>query len=238
MTHDFLNRGALVALLLGAAGCARASAARAPSPASTAAAPAMAAAFAPEIAAFEAADRASPPPVGGIVFVGSSSVRMWPDVAGDFPGLPVLNRGFGGSTLPDVIHYAPRIVLPYRPRTVVLYAGDNDIAAGRTPEQVAADYGTFVGLVRRSLPTARVVWISIKPSPSRWTLADAMRRANALVAQAMRGDTLAAYVDVFTPMLGADGRPRPELYQSDSLHMTAAGYAIWRARVAPMLHQP
>lgn len=199
-------------------------------------APATASAFEPEIAQFEAADRVAPPPRGSIVFAGSSSMRMWTDVASDFPGQPVLNRGFGGSTLADVTFFAPRVVLPYRPRLVVLYAGDNDLAAGHTSEQVLADYSAFVRVVRRALPATRIVYVSIKPSPSRWSLADQMRAANALIAQAIVHDTLATYVDVFTPMLGADGRPRPELYQADSLHMTAAGYALWRARLAPVVH--
>ena len=199
-------------------------------------APATAAAFEPEIRAFEAADRLIPPAPGGIVFVGSSSVRLWPNLVGDFPDEPVLNRGFGGSTLPDVIYFAPRIVLPYRPRLVVLYAGDNDLAAGRTPEQVAADYTTFVRVVRDALPATRVVFISIKPSPSRWAIHEQMERANTLVAHAAGRDTLATFVDVYTPMLGASGYPRPELYQADSLHMTAAGYALWRTRLTPVLH--
>jgi lysophospholipase L1-like esterase len=197
--------------------------------------PATAVSFEPEIQAFEAADRQIPPAPGGIVFVGSSSVRLWPNLVGDFPDSPVLNRGFGGSTLPDVIYFAPRIVLPYRPRLVVLYAGDNDLAAGRTPEQVAADYRTFVRLVRDALPATRVVFVSIKPSPSRWAIHEQIERANALVARAVGRDTLATFVDVYTPMLGASGYPRPELYQADSLHMTAAGYALWRTRLTPVV---
>ncbi|HTK49347.1 MAG TPA: SGNH/GDSL hydrolase family protein [Gemmatimonadaceae bacterium] len=191
--------------------------------------------FEPEIRHFEATDRASPPAAGGIVFVGSSSFRKWESLARDFPDLPVLNRGFGGSTFPEAQHYASRIVLTYRPREVVVYEGDNDLASGRTPTQIADDYRTFVRTVRDALPSARIVFVSIKPSPSRWALAPAVREANALVQGIVARDTLQAYVDVFTPMLGPDGRPRPELFVSDSLHMTPAGYAIWRARIAPAL---
>jgi lysophospholipase L1-like esterase len=229
---------AIVGLAVGLAACARPPAGRAqrvPDPAPAAPAPSTAAAFEAEIARFAAADRAEPPAAGGIVFVGSSSIRLWPDLKRDFPGRPVLNRGFGGATLPDVIHFAPRVVLRYRPRQVVLYAGDNDLGAGRTPEQVAADYATFVGLVRREVPAARVTFIAIKPSPSRWALAGRVRAANALIASAVAADTLASFADVFTPMLGAGGRPRPELFEADSLHMTAAGYAVWRERLAPHL---
>ena len=198
------------------------------------AAPATAAAFDAEIAAFEAADRAARPAPGGIVFTGSSSIRLWPGLDETF-GRTVIARGFGGSTLPDVIHFAPRIVLPYEPRQVVLYAGDNDIAAGHGPEQVLANYLAFVRLVRAKNARTRIVYISIKPSPSRWASADRMRAANSAIATAIARDSLSAFVDVFTPMLGANGRPRPELYVADSLHMTPAGYALWRERVAPYL---
>lgn len=191
--------------------------------------------FEPEILAFEAADRASPPAQGGVVFVGSSSFRMWRNAAADFPGVALLNRGFGGSTLPEVIQLTPRLVLPYHPHLVVLYAGDNDLSAGRTPADVVSDYRTFVSLVRRDLPSTRVVFVSIKPSPSRWAIVDQMREANRLVQQEVARDTLQGYVDVFTPMIGASGRPRPELFGPDSLHMTRAGYLLWRERFTPVV---
>ena len=241
MTLHPLGRTQLLGLLFVAAACTSGAPAAAPRATTTrvvtASAPAASTgAFEPEIAAIEARDRTAQPPPGGIVFVGSSSIRLWPNLTSDFRNVPVLNNGFGGSTLPDVIYYAPRLVLPYAPRLIVLYAGDNDVAAGRTPEQVLDDYTTFVRLVRRTLPATRVIFVSIKPSPSRWALAAPTRAANALIAQAIARDTLATYVDVFTPMLGASGRPRPELFQADSLHMTPAGYALWRARLAPLIH--
>jgi lysophospholipase L1-like esterase len=191
--------------------------------------------FESEILRYESADRETPPAPGGIVFVGSSSIRLWSSLASDFPGLPVLNRGFGGSTLPEVLHYVPRVVLPYRPRQVVLYAGDNDLFAGRTPVQVADDYQSFVRVVRGALPNARIAFIAVKPSPSRWKLAAEMREANRLVRSITAQDSLQSFIDVFSPMLGENGRPRPSLYIADSLHMTADGYAIWRAKVAPYL---
>lgn len=191
--------------------------------------------FEREIQAFEAADRAAPPQPGGILFVGSSSIRLWPDLAGEFPGRAVLNRGFGGSTLAEVTHYAPRIIFPYRPRQIVVYAGDNDLASGMTPAEVAADYRRLVALVRRELPSARIAYISVKPSPSRWHLVEAYREANRLIAAEAARDSTQAFIDVFTPMLGATGRPRPELFLGDSLHMTRAGYDVWRARVGPAL---
>lgn len=191
--------------------------------------------FEPEIAAFEAADRAHAPPTGGVVFVGSSSIRLWTTLAADFPGTEVINRGFGGSELSDAVRYARRIVLPYRPRLVVVYAGDNDLAAGKSPQQVLRDYRAFVHLVRRRLPRTRIAFIAIKPSPARWALAPQIRTANRLVRQYSSGDRRLRYVDIYTPMLDAGGAPRRELYLEDGLHMNAAGYAIWRDRVAPVL---
>ena len=217
--------GGRLAILLLMGGCARPVAAPALDPAR----------FEAEIRAFEAADRASPPPLGGIVFIGSSSIKNWTDVAVHFPGVTVLNRGFGGSTLADVVHYEDRIVLPYRPRLVVLYAGDNDLVEGRTPEQVVGDYRAFVARLRSALPAARVVYISIKPSPSRRAYMDRARETNRRIRAEIARDSLLAYVDVFTPMLGAAGQPRPELFLADSLHMTRAGYVLWRAILAPVL---
>jgi lysophospholipase L1-like esterase len=191
--------------------------------------------FESEIAAFEASDRAAPPAPGGIVFVGSSSIRRWTTLAADFPGLPVLNRGFGGSTLYEVNHYAARIVLPYRPRQVVLYAGENDIAAGRTAQEIAGDYRTFVSFVHSALPSARIVFVSVKPAPVRWSFQNTVRETNRLVRAIAATDPRQTFVDVFTPMLGTDGRPRAELFVSDSLHMTPQGYAIWRRQLAPVV---
>ena len=191
--------------------------------------------FEAEIRAFEAADRATPPPPGGVVFIGSSSIRAWTNVAADFPGVPVLNRGFGGSTLADVVYYMDRILLPYRPRLVVLYAGDNDLAAGRSPARVVADYRAFVARLRAALPAARVVFVSIKPSPSRRTFIARARETNRRIRAIIARDTLQTYVDVFTPMLDRSGEPRPELFEADSLHMTRAGYLLWRARLAPVV---
>jgi lysophospholipase L1-like esterase len=186
-----------------------------------------------EIRAFETADRTQMPAPGGILFTGSSSIRLWRSLGSDFAALPVLNRGFGGSTLPEVNHYFSRVVMSYRPRTIVLYAGDNDVAIGRTPQQVASDYRTFVRLVRDSLRDARIVFVGIKPSPSRWHMAQQQREANRLVREIVASDPLQSFVDVFTPMLGANGRPRPEFFIADSLHMTPAGYVVWRGQLAP-----
>jgi lysophospholipase L1-like esterase len=191
--------------------------------------------FETEIRAFEAADRANPPPLGGVVFIGSSSIHAWTNVAADFPGVPVLNRGFGGSTLADVVYFADRILLPYHPRLVVLYAGDNDLALGRTPDRVVGDYRAFVARLRSAWPAARVAFVSIKPSPARRAFIPRMRETNQRIRAIIARDTLQAYVDVFTPMLDGTGQPRPDLFLADSLHMTRAGYLLWRALLAPIV---
>jgi lysophospholipase L1-like esterase len=189
----------------------------------------------PEIVAFETSDRTNPPPSGGIVFVGSSSIRLWQTLQNDFPGLPVLNRGFGGSVLSDVVEFANRIVVPYKPRVVVLYAGDNDLAAGRTPSRVFADFQEFVAIVHRDLPNTRVAFIAIKPSIARWNIIDKIRATNQRIRDYVGTDKRLVYVDVFTPMLDASGQPRRELFLEDGLHMNAKGYAIWRDLIAPVL---
>ena len=191
-----------------------------------------------EIAQFEVADRTNPPRPGGVVFVGSSSIRMWPDLRADFPGVDVVQRGFGGSEIADAVYYAPRIVLKYHPRLIVFYAGDNDIANGKSPETVFRDYASFVALVERALPDTRIAFISIKPSGSRWALVDKMRAANAMIRDYIAHDPRQVYVDVFTPMLGPNGLPRDELFVEDKLHMTPAGYALWRNLLTPIVRAP
>ncbi len=189
----------------------------------------------PQIAAFEQADRDRPPPANAVLFVGSSSVRLWKDLSADFPGIPVINRGFGGSSIPDCTRYVDRIIAPYRPRLVVLYAGDNDIAAGRSPRRVFEDYKAFVRRVRSRLPDVPIAFISIKPSPARASRLEAMREANDLIrcyAATHRG---LLYIDVFTPMLDPAGRPRADLFGPDRLHLNRKGYELWRGIVAPYL---
>ncbi|NUO62300.1 MAG: hypothetical protein HOQ11_03495 [Gemmatimonadaceae bacterium] len=191
--------------------------------------------FASEINAFAKSDSASPPPKGAVLFVGSSSIRFWETLAADFPGLTVINRGFGGSRMDDLLRYADRIVFPYQPKAIVMYEGDNDIADNRSPARIAGDVAELLSRVRTRLPGTRVIYLSIKPSPSRWAMVDRMRETNALVERIVENDTAARYVDVFTPMLGANGRPRPELFRDDSLHMTRAGYELWRGIVDPVV---
>ena len=188
-----------------------------------------------EIDALTRDDAAHPPAAGGIVFVGSSSIQLWSTLATDFPGLPVIGRGFGGSELAGSVHYLDRIVLPYRPRTVVLYAGENDLNAGKSPEAVAEDFREFCVQVRAALPAVRILYIAMKPSPSRWAKHEIFAQGNALIAALCARDPRLTFVDVWPAMLGADGRPRPELFRPDQLHLNAAGYAGWIRLLTPLL---
>jgi lysophospholipase L1-like esterase len=163
---------------------------------------------------------------------------MWPNLSADFPGVEVLQRGFGGSELSDAVYYAPRIVLKYRPRLIVLYAGDNDLANGKSPGTVFRDYRDFIAEVERALPRTRVAFVSIKPSPSRWAVVDKARAVNAKIREFVAKHPRHIYVDAFNPMLGENRHPRPELYADDSLHMTTAGYALWRNLLTPIVRAP
>ncbi len=181
------------------------------------------------------ADRSNPPPKGGIVFVGSSSIRLWTTLAQDFPDLPLINRGFGGSELADSLFYADRIVTAYQPKTVVVYAGENDINAGKSPETVHADFNAFRAKVHAALPQARIIFIAMKPSPSRWKLKENFVRGNALIATECQKDPRLTFCDIWPDMLDAQGAPRPELFVKDMLHMKPEGYAIWTKRLTPLL---
>jgi lysophospholipase L1-like esterase len=187
-----------------------------------------------DIAAFEDADRRSPPPKGQIVFVGSSSIRLW-DVGTWFPDLTILNRGFGGSDLADAVRYAERVVIPYEPRLVVVYAGDNDIAGGWISEQVVVEAERFVSRVRATLPDVRIVFIGIKPSPLRWRQVDRMRQANTMLRAFAERDDRVAFMDVDGPMMGWDERPRAELFVEDGLHLSHEGYRLWSLLLRPLL---
>lgn len=185
---------------------------------------------------FDEQDADHPPSSGGEVFVGSSSIRLW-DLKRNFEGIdpPPVNRGFGGSQIVDATHFADRLVLRHRPRTIVFYSGDNDIASGKSPAEVANDFAEFCKAIHAELPEARIVCISIKPSPSRWKFAEESQVANAIIRELCEGDKRLTFVDVWTPMLGNDGQPRRELFGEDMLHMNAAGYELWTKLVRPTL---
>jgi len=187
-----------------------------------------------DVAAFEEHDRHNPPPKGGIVFVGASSIVRW-NVAEFFPDLPVINRGFGGSELADTAHFAPRTVLPYQPRMVVLYPGENDIARGVAPADVAAAFERFVATVRGPLPNTRILVIGLKPTPARWRFNSQMLDTNKRLRDIAARDELITYISVEKAMLGPDKLPRPDLFIEDGQHMTRAGYEIWTDIVRPHL---
>jgi lysophospholipase L1-like esterase len=191
-----------------------------------------------ELQSFAADDRTRTP--GGVVAVGSSTVRFWTSLPQDFPWVPggVVNRGFGGSTLHDCSLLVEPLVLRLAPRHVLLYAGDNDLAEGRSPEQMLQDLKRFVQAVRAGLPDTRISFIAIKPSPSREALLPAIRKANAAIAAWLRTVPNTDFIDVFGPMLDARGRPRGELFVADQLHLNAEGYRLWQAQVAPYLRTP
>jgi len=188
-----------------------------------------------DIAAFEAADREAAPTPGGVVFVGSSSIRLWKTLVADFPGIPTVNRGFGGSQTSDCVFFFDRLVLPHRPRLVVYYCGGNDLAAGKKPEEVAADFQAFTTRLHAALPDARLVVNSIKLTPARWHLREPTAFANTLLAAHCAGDPRRTFLDLNPVVLTPEGRPREDLYVSDRLHLNAAGYAVWRERLAPVL---
>lgn len=191
--------------------------------------------FAAEIAAFEAADTTNPPPKNAILFIGSSSIRKWTTLARDFSGRQVINRGFGGSYLADSVFYFDRIVAPYQPRIIVMYAGCNDLNAGKTPEEVFDDFKAFANKVRAALPGARLDYISIGINPSRWNDFQKVKKTNRLIRDYISQDDRLEFIDVLPAMLGPDGRPKPDIYVWDRLHMNAKGYAIWQSIVGPYL---
>ena len=186
--------------------------------------------------AFAAADLKQAPLPGGVVFVGSSSIRLWNDLETSFADQPVvIKRGFGGSQLLDCVKLVNRLVLPYKPRMVVVYAGENDLAEGATPRDVAERFVAFVRAVKADLPDSRIAFVSIKPSPSRLAHMMTMREANLLIQTHVLAHDDLDYIDVHTAMLDNDGRPRAELYVRDQLHLSAEGYGLWRQVVSAHL---
>lgn len=182
----------------------------------------------------EARYATTPAPKNPILFVGSSSIVFW-DLDASFPGLTTLNHGFGGSTMPDLLHYFDRLVTPFAPRGIVLYTGDNDIASGAEPDAVAMTYATFLARVRALWPECPVLILGIKPSASRWKLVDKGRAANALIAEMCEKDAHCSFVNTETMLLTAAGEPDGTLFRSDKLHLNAAGYTKWTDVVRPLL---
>ncbi len=184
-----------------------------------------------EIRAFEKADRANPPPPETVLFVGSSTIRMWKSLAQDFPEHKVLNRGFGGCEIADCTYFADRIVVPYKPRLIVLRAGGNDIAAGKTPEHVRDDFRAFVEKVRAKLPKVRIAYMTINATRSRWANASREKKANQLIKDCIAKGQNLDYIDTFDATMSGDGKPRKELFAQDQLHFNTEGYKILADRV-------
>lgn len=190
-----------------------------------------------EVAAFEAADAESMPEPGQVLGIGSSSIRMWKTLGDDMAPAPVLNRGFGGSTTPEVLAVIDRIVLPYEPAAIVYYCGDNDLGTENTDSRSAAGgFVAFAERVHQEMPGTPILYLAIKPSIARWNNWPAMAEANRMVAQYAAKVDGVEYIDVATCLLGEDGRPDPALFLGDGLHLNADGYARWTAVLRPKLH--
>ena len=190
-----------------------------------------------EIKTFIKEDSANAPPPNAILFVGSSSFRMWKDVQEAFPAYPIINRGFGGSTLVDVIRYAYDIILPYHPKQILIYCGENDLSASDTVDaaDVVMRFKTLYGIIRQNLPNTLVQFVSIKPSPSRSHLMPQMEKANEEIKQFLQKEQRAGFIDVYHSMLNEKGQPKMDIFLDDKLHMNRAGYAIWQKIIQPYL---
>jgi lysophospholipase L1-like esterase len=190
-----------------------------------------------EVAAYEAADRQNPPPRDGILFIGSSTIRLWRTLSEDFPHHKVINRGFGGTEIVDSTHFANRLIFPYEPKQIFLRAGGNDLHAGRTPREVAADFLNFVRTVHERLPKAEILYIALSPAPARWGEGDKARELNRLIREMALELPRVGFVDAYDISLTADGRARPELFVKDRLHFAPEGYKLLAERVRPFLAQ-
>ncbi len=189
------------------------------------------------IAAFEEADKKAPPPQGAVLFVGASGIARWKTLKEDFPEHAVINRGFGGSQIADSTYYADRIIIPYRPKTIVFQAGGNDINGGKSPEQVARDFEAFVAKVRGGLPEVRILYIGQGPSSARWEQRDSLIKLNQLVQDIISKGENMAFISMWEPFIGPDGRPNDALFVEDKLHQNAEGYKIRTRLVKPVLDE-
>jgi hypothetical protein len=191
-----------------------------------------------DIARFEQMDRTNPPPRGALLFIGSSTIGRWKTLAQDFPEQRVINRGFGGSEIVDSTHFADRIVFPCEPRMIFLRAGGNDIFARKSPEQVFADFKDFVAKIHSRLPQTEIAFISLSPSIARWPQAGKEKALNDMVEAYTHQAPRLKFIDTYTLPLGADGKPRAELFVADKLHFNEEGYKLLVERVRPWLPKP
>jgi len=188
-----------------------------------------------ETAAFERSDAVTPPPEGALLFTGSSTIRLWNTLSQDFSQYQVINRGFGGSQIADVTHFAPRIIFPYAPRAIYLRSGGNDLWAGKTVEQVFSDFKEFVATVQAKLPDTDIIFISLSPSLARWKQAQMTKTLNTMVSEFVKGKDHLRHIETYDIVLDANGQPRPELLAKDKLHFSAEGCQLLAMRVRPDL---
>lgn len=195
--------------------------------------------FANEIAAFRKQDSVAMPPKKAILLVGSSSFRLWDNWQDYFPGRKMINRGFGGSSLPDVIRYADDVIFKYRPKQIIIYCGENDFVASDTVSvpTVVDRFKTLFGMIRAKYKRVPVAFVSMKPSPSRQKFLTKYVAANAAIKDFLAAQKRTAYIDVYTPMLKPDGNVMTDIFKADNLHMNAKGYAIWKQVMEPYLLQ-
>ncbi len=189
------------------------------------------------IRAFEEQARLNPPPSKAVLFTGSSTITMWSSLAQDFPFVPVINRGFGGSQMQDILVFAERIIASCRPAAVVIYSGDNDLAAGKIPEQIVGAARGILRKIRRLCGNIPAIFIGPKPSPARWHLAEAIHETNELLHAWLDTESNVRYVDVRPVMLDKNGTPRHELFGPDKLHMSRAGYEEWIRILTPVIRE-
>jgi lysophospholipase L1-like esterase len=194
--------------------------------------------FEKEVAAFEAADTIHLPPQGAILFVGDSTFTRWRSIHEDLAGYTVINRGFGGSQMADLLYFTDRIVLPYRPRLIVVQEGGNDLHGGRTPDAFLADVRAFVEKVRTALPAVPIILGSLTPNPARWSEVETRKRANQLLQEYAAAQKGVTYLNLFDDWLDADGKPRQELFVEDHLHPSALGYQLRVKIMRPILGAP
>jgi lysophospholipase L1-like esterase len=193
--------------------------------------------FAGDILKFKTIDSLNPPPQNCILFIGSSSFTMWNHVQSYFPGFSILNRGFGGSCLTDLIRYSNDIVFPYHPKQVVIYCGENDFASSDTITQSIVDsrFVQLFDLIRTKIPDAKITYISIKPSPSRWYLKEKFISSNKFIRKFIKQQPNTSFIDVWHKMLDKKGQPNEHIFLDDQLHMNTDGYMIWQKAITPHL---
>lgn len=189
--------------------------------------------FSNEIAAFAKADAAGPALSNAVLFLGSSSIRLW-NTGASFPARNVINRGFGGATTNDVLQHYPRLLPRAKPSSVLVYVGENDLAGGASTDTVSRDVLSLIRRLRASYPAARIAYLSLKPSPIRWTLWPKMAAVNMTVAARSRAAGF-DYLDVAASLLANDGLPDASLFTRDGLHMNARGYQRWTKLVQDWL---